>query len=161
MIMVKGRRISPTTFQNNIKLNYGIESELVTINFNEHTIYGEFSVDEKKLLAKTLSLCITFYQSVCDIAISLDTAVFDETSAKLSANDAHMALASTYGNFDIYYPEPVPENLAPLKDLLNSALQIAQDLVTFDKEYDGQTYSSILKYRYLQMLELYYHFTNK
>ena len=147
--------------QNNIKLNYALESELLSIQIKEHTIYGSFDAEEKKTLSKALGSCMAFYQNVYDISISLDTGVFDEMSAKIAVNDAYQTLATTFANFNTHYPEPVPENLDGLKTLVNSAVKIGQDLASGEKDNQNQPYSSLLKYRYIEMLELYYVFANK
>ena len=149
-----------TLVQNSIKLNHNLDSELITLNFTTHTIFGNFESEEVKVLNNMLNACLNYYSSVYDVAISLDTGVYSETNAKLAINSTQTSLATTIANFNTLFSSPLPENLSPLKNMIDQVFQIGQKLCIADKENDEQTYSSVIKYRYLEILNLYYNYIN-
>lgn len=146
--------------QNNIKLNHNLDTELLTINLKGYTLYGNFESEETKVLNKILLSCMEFYTTVYDVAISLDTGVYGETSAKLNVNSAINNLSTNIANFKTLFSSPLPENLQPIERLMKDAFAIGQKLSTIEKENSEQNYPSLLKYRYTEMLRLYYDFVN-
>ena len=144
--------------QSNLKQTQSIESEIISVKFDSITINGSFNAEEKKIILKALSSSLNYYNSIYDIAIRLDTGVYNEISAKLAVNSAHNALATTYADFSTIYGEPIEEPLKSIATLLKEASKISQKLCTGEKISEGQTYSSLLKYRYLEILKLYYNF---
>lgn len=146
--------------QSNLKQVQNIDSEIITVKFESITINGSFTSDQKKIIAKALSSTQIYYNSIYDIAISLDTGVYNEISAKLAVNSAHNTLANTYADFSTIYGEPIEEPIKSISTLLYSTSKISQKLCTGERVSDGQTYSSILKYRYLEILARYNSFLN-
>ena len=146
--------------QNSIKLNHNLESQILTIKFSPYTIYGNFDSEQTKVLDKLLSACFDIYTSVYDVVISLDTGVSNETSARLAINAAQNNLAKAVANFNTLFPAPVPDNLSPLKDMIDRVFTVGQKLSASEAINDSQTYSSIIKYRYLEILNIFYQFTN-
>lgn len=144
--------------QNSIKLNQNLESEIISVKFKSIQLNGSFDGDQKKILLRALSSCQTYYNAIYDIAISLDTGVYNEISAKLAVNSAHNTLATTYADFSTIYPSTLNSPLKDLSSLLEKASKISQKLCTGEKISKEQTYSSLLKYRYIEMLKLYYDF---
>lgn len=146
--------------QSNLKQVQNIESEIVTVKFASITINGTFSSEEKKIISKALGASLAYYNSIYDIAISLDTGVYNEISAKLAVNSAHNTLATTYADFYTLYGEPIEEPIKNISSLLKDITKTSQKLCTGEKISEGQTYSSILKYRYLEVLARYNSFLN-
>jgi hypothetical protein len=144
--------------QNSIKINQNLESEVFKVKFNTFSISGNFNAEEKKAILKSLSMAQDFYLSIYDIAISLDTGVYNEISAKLAVNSIASSTATTYANFTTLFPTPIEEPLLSIDSLCKNIVKIAQKLASSEKVSDSQTYSSLLKYRYLQTLYLYYEF---
>ena len=146
--------------QNSIKLNQNLESEIITVSFPSISIMGSFTSEEKKILSRSLMAIKEYYLSIFDIAISLDTGVYNEISARLAVNSAHNTLNNIVDDYNTLFPSVQDKQLALLKEMLNNASQISTLLCGGEKINDGQTYSSILKYRYLEMLGIYYDFAN-
>lgn len=146
--------------QNSIKLNQNIKSEIFSVKFKSYSLNGYFSGEEKKVIQKALNSCQLFYTTVYDIAISLDTGVYNEISAKLAVNDASHTLATTYANFNTLYPVTPSSPYNDINKLNENAVKLAQKLSSGERLSDGQTYSSLIKYRYLEILDLYYSFIN-
>ena len=68
--------------QVSIKQEYGIDCEILPIKFKSIKIEGNFTSEEKKVLNKSLSICNSFYSSIFDIAVSIDTGVYNDIHRK-------------------------------------------------------------------------------
>ena len=147
--------------QSNLKQVQNIESEIISVNFKSITLSGTFSADEKKIILKALSASQNYYNSIYDIAISLDTGVYNEISAKLTVNSAHNTLSNTYADFNTLFGEPLTAPLNDISLLLQNITKVSQKLCTGERISTDQTYSSLLKYRYLEVLSIYNEFLNK
>lgn len=163
-----------TLVQNSVKANQGLDSEIVEVNFKSFSLNGNFSADEKKVLTKSLASFYDFYLALYDIAISLDTLVYNEISAKLALNTAHSNLSNTVRDFKTVFPSPSGE-IELLSLSLDKALSESQSLCdeststqtlatalsqtqTFSST--SQTLSSMLKYHYTSVLDIYYQMIN-
>ena len=144
--------------QNSIKINQNIESEIFTVKFKSYTLNGSFNGEEKKVMQKALTSCQSYYTSLYDIAISLDTGVYNEISAKLAVNNASNALATTYANLNTLFPDVTTSPYTKINKLNQQASKIGQLLCSDERISTGQTYSSLIKYRYLETLNLFYNF---
>lgn len=142
--------------RNSIKLNQNIDSEIFTIKFPAFSIKGSFTGDEKKVVTKALLSAQSFYTSIYDIAVSIDTGVLSEISAKLSVNNTINNISTTYANFETLYPNAITNPMKELSAYLKSLLKITQQLASDERISTAQTYSSHLKYRYLEVLNAYY-----
>lgn len=147
--------------QSSLKQVQNIESEIITVNFKSITLNGTFTADEKKIISKSLSASQNYYNSIYDIAISLDTGVYNEISAKLAVNSAHNTLANIYADFNTLCGEPITSPLKEIASLLKDITKASQSLCTGERISTGQTYSSLLKYRYLEVLAIYNAFLSK
>ena len=141
--------------QTSIKQQYGIECEIFAVKFESVKIDGSFTSEEKKIISKSLAICETFYSSLFDISVSLDTGASNDTSAKLSVNTVVNKINNIYANFDTLFPSPCPNSLTDLQNLQQEIVMVAKQLSTDERLTPLQTYSSSLKYRYLQALSLF------
>lgn len=147
--------------QNSVKAK-GIESCLINVHFDSYTINGNFTDSEAKVLTKALNCFQNYYHSLYDIAISYDTSVYNEISARLAVNNAHSTLSSMLADFETIFADDC--TATPLKDLhtaLNDALSASKDLCSGVPVNAGQTYSSLIKYHYLKILKIYLNLTTK
>lgn len=142
--------------QNSVKANQGLESEIISVQFKSITLNGSFTSEEKKVLTKALSACYDYYLSIYDVAISLDTKVYNEISARLAVNNAHNSLSTTLANFNTLFENVEFEPIKKLGTMLESALEKSKELCGGMLENTSQTYSSLLKYRYTEVLGLYF-----
>lgn len=145
--------------QNSVKANQGFDSEIITVHFDEIVVNGSFSSEEKKVIAKAISACYDFYYNIYDVAISLDTAVYNEISARLAVNSAHNSLSNIYDDFNTLF-DGTSGQLEELGLLLEKTLAISKELCGGIAENKEQTYSSVLKYRYTEVLGVLYKFIN-
>ena len=145
--------------QNSIASN-NTKSEIITINFQSYILLGNFDNDENKILTKALSCPIDFYKEIFDIAISLDTAVYNEISARMAVNNYHNTLSSLVDNFILLFENVNNDNITKLGELLQNMKSVSQKLCSGILLNNNQTYSSLLKYRYMEVLEMFYKFLN-
>lgn len=142
--------------QNSIKTNQSIDSEIISIKFEEKQILGTFTSEETKVLTKALNSYQEYYLNIYDISISLDTAFYNEISARLAVNNSHNNLATTIANFETLFNDNISSPIKSLTTSLNNAKKSSQALCGGYLINQGQTYSSILKYRYLEVLYNFY-----
>lgn len=145
--------------QNSIK-NKGIESSLLSISFPAFSIVGNFSDDEERVLNKAVNSFLEYYHALYDIAISYDTSVYNDISAKLAVNSAHGNFSSTLANFKTVFQEESPSTLSDLSDALNKVLEGGKTLCSGLPLTATQTYSSLIKYHYLEILHIFYELSN-
>ncbi len=139
--------------QNNLK-NSEIESEIVSVKFPAFTIGGSFESEEKKVLQKVLNLPFNAYSNLYDIAISLDTAVYNEVSAKLAVNAVHSQISSVVTDFETLFAGSDNDVLLKIEKMLKNILSSSNSLIGLLKD-EQQTYSSLIKYHYLSFLNEY------
>ena len=147
--------------QNSVKAK-GIENSLINVHFNGLSINGNFTDNEGKVLNKALNSFQNYYHSLYDIAISYDTSVYNEISARLAVNNSHSTLSSLLADFETIFEDAC--TASPLKNLhsaLNDALSISKDLCSGVPVNAGQTYSSLIKYHYLKILDIYLNLSAK
>lgn len=136
------------------------KSEILSIKFNSFSISGNFGNEESKILIKALSCPFEYYKEIYDIAVSLDTTVYNEISARMAVNNAHNNLASIIDNFELLFKENDDNVLKEVKSMLQKVKQTSQKLCGGILLNNTQTYSSLLKYRYTEILDCYYKFLN-
>lgn len=141
--------------QNNLKNTYSLDSEIFSVKYKSFSILGSFSSDENKILSKALNSFLEYYKNIYDIAVSLDTAVYNEISARMAVNNYHNNLCTIIDNFNLIFQEK-DENLAFLYEKMLKLKEISQFLCSGITLNNLQTYSSLLKYRYTECLNLFY-----
>ncbi len=146
--------------KNSIKINLDIDSEIFTLKMPAYKLNGSFNVEEKKIITKALQVAATLYDSAYDIAVSLDTGVCNETSAKLSINTLANDIATTYANFNTLYPSDVKSPTQQISQFVKEIVKIGQLLASDERHSTAQTYSSHLKYSYLMAIDTYINFVN-
>lgn len=149
-----------TLVQNSLNHN-NIKSEIITIKFDEYHLYGNFNSDESKVLIKGINCPIQYYKQLYDIAISIDTSVYNEVSARMAVNDASNTLSLAIDNFMLLYEKSEIENINSIKSLLKKIKKISQNLCSGTLLNNNQTYSSLVKYRYLEVMDTFYNFLNQ
>lgn len=137
------------------------KSEILTIKFDSISINGNFNNDEGKILTKALSCPIDYYKEIYDISVSVDTSVYNEISARMAVNNAHNNLASIIDNFLLLFKSYENDVLNKFKNILQNIQNISQKLCGGTLLNNTQTYSSLLKYRYTEVLECYYEFVKQ
>ena len=142
--------------QNNIKLNQNLDSEIFSVDFTPLSFAGDYEQEQKKVLAKSLKSFYITYQSLYDIAISLDTNVYNDISARLAVNSTYSSLNAIVKDFNTIFAAPQTEPLKILAHHMNKANSILENLCSAKPINQGQTYSSLIKYRYTQLLSTYY-----
>lgn len=144
--------------QNNIKLNLNLDSEIFSVEFTPLSYAGDYEQEQKKVLAKSLKTFYITYQSLFDIAISLDTNVYNDISARLAVNSTYSALNAVVTDYNTIFANTQVQPLQILGHHLSQAGSILENLCSGKPVNQGQTYSSLIKYRYTQLLASYHQF---
>lgn len=136
--------------QNN--LGNDIKSEIVSIKFDGFELNIS---DEKKVIQKAVNSFLNTFKQLYDIAISLDTLVYNEISARLEINSVHSAVASIRADFDTLYGL----DESPILSLISKAICEEENstklLCSGLTISPNQPLSSLIKYRYLEVLKFY------
>lgn len=134
----------------NLKQN-GVESEILTIDFPEQKLEGNFNQDEKTILLNCLKAEFDTFKKLYDVAISLDTGVFDKTKAKLECNSIYSNIISIKTNFNTFFKDKT-SNLKTIENRLKKSEDLLSNLISENLELDTQTFSSLIKLTYCKLL---------
>lgn len=145
--------------QNNISINLSLESELITLSLNQFSIKGNFNNESFKVLSDYLGATNNLYHSLFDIALSLDTGVSSEVGAKLSVNSTLNDFSTKIANFSTLFPNP-NNNLLVLDKHCKEVFKVGQKLAQNQTVSEKQNYCSLIKYRYLEILNRLYFLCN-
>lgn len=144
--------------QNNIKTNLNLDSQVFTVDFCGISLSGEYEAEQKKVLSRALKIFYTTFQELFDIAVSLDTNVYNEISARLAVNGCYQSFNAVLTDFNTLFSAESPEIIA---SQLKSGVKIMEELCSGKLINKGQTYSSLIKYHYTNLLNCYYQFLQK
>lgn len=138
--------------KNNLK-STGVESEILSIQLAQTKIEGNFSTEEKTILTNCLKANFVVFESLYDVAISLDTKVFDKTKAKLECNTVFSNHVSTKTNLETLFAKDLTK---PAFENLDNSLKTTENhlsnLISENLENEGQTFSSLIKLTYCKIL---------
>ena len=137
--------------KNNLKTN-GIEAEILTITLDTIQIEGNFTVDEKTMLSNGIKSSVETFKNLYDVAISLDTSVFDKTKAKIECNTIYSNNVSIKANFDTYFKDTKDDNLKKLQSTLTKTNDYLSNLISENYDTQTQTFSSLIKQTYCEIL---------
>lgn len=144
--------------QNSIKLNQNLDSEIFSVKFESITINGTFSSEEGTVLNKALNAIYEYYKKLYDIAISLDTNVYNDISARLAVNNAHNNFTLARDDFQTLFASSKVQEINLISSLLDEGFDQSKLLLSDTRVSANQTYSSHIKYRYTNLLSIYYRF---
>ena len=138
--------------KNNLSQN--IECEILTIAFPKIKIDGNFNSNERLVLSNCVNSQTSIYTALYDVAISLDTGVFDLEKAKLQCNTIYSNSISTKANFETFFKNKTEKNddLKQLYEILQNNEKCLSNLVSEQYESENQTFSSLIKLTYCKIL---------
>lgn len=139
-----------TLVQNSIKQNHNIETSIIKLEIPSINLNVSVDSDEKKALQKALNLFENVYKQLFDIAISLDTNVYNEISARLVLNNIFSNANTILADYKIFFEDV--ESLNPLTDHLEQLVLTLQKLCSGITISANQTMASLIKYRYIEIL---------
>ena len=138
--------------KNNLETS-GVSAEILKIELSEIKIKGNFSTERKEILNKCLRADFDTFKALYDVAISLDTNVFDKTKAKLQCNNIFSNHISTKTNFQTFFKEELNnETFKRINENLLSTENILSNLISEIFQNPNQTFSSLIKLSYCQIL---------
>lgn len=136
--------------KNSLAQNYNIEIEILEFSIPQISFTLNLDSEEKKVLQKALNAHISAYRLLFDIAISLDTNVYNEISARLAINSAFSEINTIVSDYKILFQNF--EVLNALTEALDNLANNIQKLCSGITITTGQTLSSLVKYRYCEIL---------
>ena len=138
--------------KNNLQTG-GTDCEIVCITLPTISVEGNFSNDEKNVLANCLKAKMDIFKKLYDVSISLDTNLLDATKAKLECNSIYSFAVTTKANFDTCFgtqnDNATLKNLQQTLEKINSTLE---NLINEKYESANQTFSSLIKLSYCKIL---------
>lgn len=138
--------------KNNLETN-GVFAEVLKIELPETKIKGNFSTEKREILNKVLRSDFDTFKALYDVAISLDTNVFDKTKAKLQCNTTFSNHISIKTNFQTFFKEDLNNDVfKKINENLQSTETILSNLIGENFENSTQTFSSLIKLSYCQIL---------
>ena len=140
--------------QNSIKTNHNLETSIIEIKSPSINFSLTVDSEEKKVFQKALNSFENAFKLLFDIAISLDTLVYNEISARLAINSAFSTINTVVSDFNILFGDIEEENIKTLKTYLEDLLQTMQKLCGGLPINEEQTLSSLIKYRYCEIIDL-------
>lgn len=133
--------------------NSGYETDILKIKLENIKIEGSFSPEEKNVLTVAIKSDYEVFKSLYDVAISLDTGVFDKTKAKLECNTIFSNHVSTKTNFEtIFKKQEHNKDLQALQKQLEQTDEVLSKLISENYESSNQNFSSLIKYSYCEIL---------
>ena len=139
--------------QESIKQNHNLDCLVLNLKIPALQINLTLDSEEKKVLQKALNAHENAYRLLFDIALSLDTNVYNEISARLAINSAFSAIHTVVADYKILFGEienQTLENLTLGLEKLTETLQRLCSGITISWQ---QTMSSLIKYRYFEILQ--------
>lgn len=137
--------------KNNLQTS-GVETEILTMVLEKSKVEGNFSADEKTILTNCLKSKIETFKNLYDVAISLDTNVFDKTKAKLECNTIYSENVSTKANFDTFFKQSNNTSIQSLQSTLTATNNCLSNLISENYDTTTQTFSSLIKQTYCKIL---------
>ncbi|MDD4815909.1 MAG: hypothetical protein PHQ62_02065 [Clostridia bacterium] len=129
------------------------QPSITKIDIGEITINNTYVSTENTAIFNALNIYKVAYSTLYDISVALDTSVSSETDARLQISDLVSEINKTKVNFNALFDAKLTTNLLFLKLSLNTVLELADSLVSF-QETNSQTFSSKIKFNYLSIIYL-------
>jgi len=136
--------------QTNLKTQ-NISTEIIKIQIDSTSLDGNFSTEETAILNACINCKFELFKSLYDIAISLDTNVFDIKKAKLECNNIFSKHIESKTNLETFFKNSNNE-IKNLKSQLENISIHLSNLISENTECDTQTFSSLIKYTYCKIL---------
>lgn len=142
-----------TLVQESIKKNHNMDSILIEFEIPSIQVNYTMDSEEKKVLQKALTSHESAYKLLFDIALSLDTNVYNEISARLAINLAFSNINTIVADYKILFGELKNEKFILLTQSLENLVNTCQKLCSGITISSSQTISSLIKYRYFEILQ--------
>ncbi len=136
--------------KNNLKSS-GVDAEVLEVEIKKESLSGNFSNEEKNILNEAMKANFEAFKDLYDVAISLDTSVFDKANAKLECNKIYSSLITKQTNLNSFFKDDNTEIYA-LKNKLDYSIECLSYLTCEEYENSAQTFSSLIKLTYCKIL---------
>ncbi len=131
----------------------GTNCSVEKLTISAKSISGNFTNQQKDILSQCLKINLQTFKDLYDVAISLDTKVFDKPSAKLECNNIFAKLISVKTNFETFFEKDLSKtSFKEIKSALERTESCLSKLIGENFENAGQTFSSLIKLTYFKIL---------
>ena len=141
-----------TLVKNKLK-SEGFNVEIFVDSFPEFNITSTYSDSEQKILLEALTSFSQTFDNLYDISISLDNNLINEISAKLELNRAITNFNKTKSDFDTVFFQN-DDFLNTISSHLFQCQQTLNNLTNDERLSSKQTFSSLIKYKYTDILSI-------
>ena len=138
--------------KSNLEKN-GLEPEIFLIEIPSITINTNYNPNELNEITSALNAYKTAYENLYDISIALDTSIKTESESRILLSDVLNLVNKTKLSFDTVFNSQPNSDALNIKLSLYELSQIINNLCEF-KETSNQTFSSKIKYCYIECLKL-------
>lgn len=122
------------------------------LSISSKSISGNFTNQQKDILAQCLKINFQIFKDLYDVAISLDTKVFDKPKAKLECNNIFAKLVSAKTNFETFFEKDLSKTaFKNIKSTLDKTENCLSNLIGENFENAEQTFSSLIKLTYFKI----------
>lgn len=131
----------------------GTNCSVEKLTVSAKSISGNFTSQQKDILSQCLKINLQTFKDLYDVAISLDTKVFDKPKAKLECNNIFAKLIAVKTNFETFFEEDLSKtSFKEIKSALEKTESCLSKLIGENFENAGQTFSSLIKLTYFKIL---------
>ena len=134
----------------------GIYSEIFKISFPSVQLSSSYSAQERQTLFNALNSFHEIYCSLYDISISLDNKLNNETGASLAINSVLAKFENILNDYKILFSRSENNFINTISRYLfdmHESLSLLKEKIFITPT---QTFSSLIKYRYCESLDLNY-----
>ena len=131
----------------------GTNCSVEKLSIPAKSISGNFTNQQKTILTQCLKLNLEIFKDLYDVAISLDTKVFDKPTAKLECNNIFSKVISVKTNFETFFENDLAKtSFKEINSSLKKTEECLSKLIGENFENSGQTFSSLIKLTYFKIL---------
>ena len=134
----------------------GVSSQIVSVGFPSIKLSSNYSIEERQAINNSLNCFHDIYTQLFDISISLDNNLSNETSASLALNNVLSKLDKIKNDFETLFSDSQNSFISEIGRYLVDAHESLCLLKEKSFITPSQTLSSLIKYRYCEILDLNY-----
>lgn len=128
-----------------------ISAEIIEIKI-EKVEFEKISTKQlKKSYTEMLGKLKNFYLSLYDISVSIDTAVFSETKAKIEISNLSLKLEESLSNLSAGTSSDDGVYYINLKNQVNKIIELGEELVNYTSTSE-MSFQSKIKYNYIEIV---------
>ena len=142
-------------------LAQSVSSETIKLTFLNPNFKEEYSNEEMAELGRATTIYKTTFKKLYDVSVSLDTALLNETQAKLEVGKLLSEITKGRSDFETLFSAKKNSETVCIGVKYKDLLSCVQKLSDGEKLSEFQTYSSLVKWTYVKALSIYSELANE